>query len=133
MFQAADFKSAKSKIIRNGQEFYPVRYLHAEFDINEGTFRHFDGSIHFYTDRDYYERRDSDFNYIHKNNPQHKAHSHKLFKVNGQLEVEDWIELASQFLTGNPLIFEYFEGKLPDRIIDIVESIYAYRQKNHNR
>ena len=127
-----EFKADKSRIKKNGSEYYPVKYIHAEFDINAGTFRHFDGAIHFYTEEEYYQRRDNDFNYNSKNSLQLKTISQKLFKVNGQVTIEEWVNLVSHYLTGNPLIFEYFEGKLPDNILDTVEKLTTYRNGNHS-
>ncbi|GHU86141.1 hypothetical protein FACS1894153_2630 [Bacteroidia bacterium] len=132
VFQAEEFKADKSRIIKNGNEYYPVKYLHAEFDNQAGTFRHFDGAIHFYTEEEYYQRRDNDFNYNSKNSLQLKTLSQKLFKVNGQVATGEWINLVSHYLQGDPLIFEYFEGKLPDNILDTVEKLTAHRQKNHS-
>ena len=108
-FQAEEFKSDTYRIIRNGKEFFPTKYLHAEFDMNKNIFRHFDGAIHLYTSEEYYQRRDSNFNHNYKNNAQLKALSLKLFKVNGLMDINDWMELTSQYFTGDPLIFEYFK------------------------
>jgi hypothetical protein len=132
VFQAEEFKADKSRIEKNGNEYYPVKYIHAEFDINAGTFRHFDGAIHFYTEEEYYQRRDNDFNYNSKNSLQLKTLSQKLFKVNGQVTIEEWVNLVSHYLTSNPLIFEYFEGKLPDKILETVEKLTTYRNRNHS-
>lgn len=131
-FQAEEFKADDRRIEKNGKEFYPAKYLHAEFDINAGTFRHFDGAIHFYTEDEYYQRRDSDFNYNNKNSLKLKTLSQKLFKVNGQVTIDKWIELTSHYLQGDPLIFEYFEGKLPDRITEILDKITSTEQNNHS-
>ncbi len=43
VFQSEDFKAESSKIIRNGKEYFPARYVHAEYDSLTGKFRHFDG------------------------------------------------------------------------------------------
>lgn len=128
-FQAEEFKEDSSEIIKNGTKYFPVKYLHAEFDTNSETFRHFDGAIHFYTKDEYYQRREGDFNYNKKNSSQQKAISQKLFKVNGNVLIDDWTELTSHYLSGNPLIFEYFEGKLPEYILDTLEKIKTHRQK----
>jgi len=133
VFQAEEFKTEDNRITKNGKEYYPVKYVHAEFETNAGTCRHFDGAIHFYTEEEYYGRRDSDFNYNSKNKQQLKTLSQKLFKINGQIEIEDWINIVSHYLTGNPLVFEYFEGKLPDWLLEKVEKLIAYRKnKNSN-
>jgi hypothetical protein len=133
VFQAEEFKTKDIRISKNENEYFPVKYMHAEFDVNEGTFRHFDGAIHFYTEQEYYQRRDEDFNYNSKNSLQLKTLSKKLFKVNGRVEIDDWVTLVSHYLTGNPLIFEYFEGKLPDNVIETIEKITRHRQKNHRK
>ena len=106
---------------KNGIQVFPAKYIHAEFDLSENIFRHFDGAIHFYTEKEYFDRRDSDFNYNEKNQYKIKAHSEKLFKLNGRISVETWVEFASHFLTGNMEFVEYIEGKYPDRIIDFLE------------
>lgn len=132
VFQVEEFKADKNRIFKNEKEYYPVKYLHAEFDFQTGTFRHFDGAIHFYTEEEYYQRRDNDFNYNTKNSLQLKTLSRKLFKINGQVSINKWIELVSHYLQGDPLIFEYFEGKLPDNILDTVEKLKSQRQKNYS-
>lgn len=120
-FQAEEFKTDKIKIFRDGVVYFPVRYIHAEYDLDKENFRHFDGAIHFYTETEYYSRRDSDFNYNNKSQSQIKTLSEKLFKMNGQIDVTTWIEFTSHFMTGNPLVFEYFEGKYPKHIDEMLE------------
>jgi len=132
VFQAEEFKTSENKIKKDGIEYYPVKYIHAEFDSQNKVFRHFDGAIHFYTEEEYYQRRDNDFNYNSKNSYQLKTLSQKLFKINGHLLVEDWVTLVSHYLTGNPLIIEYFEGKLPDYTLEILEKLATNRQQDHN-
>lgn len=121
IFQSEEFKFESSKILKDGKEYFPVKYVHAEFDIENGYFRHFDGAIHFYNEEEYYLRRESDFNYNDKNFFKLKTLSQKLFKINGKVSVEEWVNLTSHFLTGNPLVFEYFEGKIPDSLNEILD------------
>jgi len=128
VFQAEEFKAENSRVTKNGIEYFPAKYIHSEFDEKAGTFRHFDGAIHFYTKEEYFQKRDTDFNYNNKNDLQIKTLSQKLFKLNGEIKIDDWVELTSHYLTGNPLIFEYFEGKLPDRIIETVEKLRISRK-----
>ncbi|HCD9233867.1 TPA: hypothetical protein NEG48_000836 [Elizabethkingia anophelis] len=131
-FQAEEFKTEEVKIEKNGIEYYPVRYIHAEYDIEKGYFRHFDGAIHFYTESEYYNRRDSDFNYNNKNQGHIKTLSQKLFKMNGIVDISTWIKFSSHFFTGNPLVFEYFEGKYPDNINEILEKIKLLDKQDEN-
>ena len=124
-FQAEEFKAETVTIIKDDNKYYPVRYVHAEYDIEKGYFRHFDGAIHFYTEAEYYARRDNDFNHNAKGNSHIKTLSQKLFKMNGVVSIDAWIEFTSHFLTGNPLVFEYFEGAYPKHVN---EAIQRFRQ-----
>lgn len=121
-FQAEEFKVENYKIKKAGSEFHPVKYVHAEFDIERNSFRHFDGAIHYYEPDEYFKRRESDFNYNNKNRHKIKTISEKLFKLNGTISTATWIEFTSHFLTGNPLVIEYFEGSLPENVLDIIEA-----------
>jgi hypothetical protein len=122
-FQAEEFKTEKIKIEKDGVEYYPVKYIHAEFDLDKNYFRHFDGAIHFYTENEYVNRKDSDFNYNSKAESLIKTKSEKLFKINGKISVETWIEYTSHFFSKNPLVFEYFEGNYPKHIVDFLEKL----------
>lgn len=130
IFQAEEFKTDKKKIHKDGQEFFPVRYIHAEFDMEKNSFRHFDGAVHFYNSNEYYNRRESDFNYNSKNNFKIKTASEKLFKMNGNISTATWIEFTSHFLTGNPLVFEYFEGKYPVHVSEYLVALQIDKSKN---
>lgn len=122
-FQAEEFKTEKVTVTVDETEYYPVRYIHAEYDIKEKSFRHFDGAIHFYDKDEYYQRRESDLNFNEKIGTHLKAKTYKLFKMNENVSVDTWITFTSHFCTGNPLVFEYFEGKYPDHIQEIIEKI----------
>lgn len=126
-FQALEIKNENVQMMINGQVFYPARYLHAEFDLSKNEFRHFDGAIQFFTEEEYLERRDADFNMVFKNTNHVKAHSKKVFKLNGSISVDQWSEFCSQFFVKNPLIFEYFTGSYPPNIIERLNGI---RSKN---
>lgn len=122
-FQAEEFKTEEIKLNINGIDYFPARYIHAEYDLNIGYFRHFDGALHLYNEEQYYERRDSDFNYNRKHDFYIKSNSRKLFKMNGRVSIDHWIQFSSQFLTGNPLIIEYFEGKYPEKLTEILKNL----------
>ncbi len=119
-FQSEEFKTEDIVISHNQNKVYPVRYVHAEFDLDTKTFRHFDGAIHYYTVEEYYDRRDSDLNYNAKESNQIKSQSEKLFKMNGVIDVETWVKFTSHFMEHNPLIFEYFEGRYPENIEKVI-------------
>lgn len=131
-FQAEEFKTEDVKLVKNGIEYYPVRYIHAEYDLDKKFFRHFDGAIHFYKETEYYSRRESDFNYNNKSQNHIKTLSEKLYKMNGQISVDTWIEFSSHFFTGNPLVFEYFEGKYPKHIDEMLEKVRLRKNEETN-
>lgn len=122
-FQAEEFKTNRVTTEKNGNDYYPVRYIHGEYDLDKGSFRHFDGAIHFYNADEYYARRDSDFNYNLKNSSHIKTLSEKLFKMNGLINVETWIDFTSNFFAHNYLVFEYFEGDYPKHLKETLQKI----------
>ncbi|MDO8549286.1 MAG: hypothetical protein Q7S39_03915 [Ignavibacteria bacterium] len=122
-FQSEEFKTERIKIEKDGEFYYPARYVHAEYDLDKKFFRHFDGAVHLYTYKEYINRRVSDFNYNSKKGYKIKSHSEKLFKFNGEIETKVFINYISHFMSGNPLVHEYFEGKYPDHISEILEVI----------
>ncbi|RQH06038.1 hypothetical protein [Paraburkholderia dinghuensis] len=122
-FQALEMKTEDIRIEIEGQYYFPARYLHAEFDLAANCFRHFDGAIQLFTEEEYFHRRDSDFNMTMKTAAHIKARSRKVFKINGPLKTENWVEFCCHFYTANPLTFEYFSGKYPKHVTEILERI----------
>jgi len=131
-FQALEFKSEQSYLMLDGEKFFPARYVHAEFDLDSGTFRHFDGAVQCYTEEEYAQRRESDFNYNLKSQARIKARSKKLFKFNGKLSTEHWVEFCSHFFTGNPLVFEYFTGNYPEHVADAINKLRERAARNRD-
>jgi len=43
--------------------------------------------------------------------------------MNGKINVNTRIEFTSHFFAGNPLIIEYFEGKYPEHILDMLQKV----------
>lgn len=117
-FQALEMKTENIKINVADRIYFPARYMHAEFDIANNCFRHFDGAIQYFTEEEYFFRRDCDFNVTIKNLAHIKARSSKVFKINGPLNVDDWVQFCSHFCVGNPLMFEYFGGEYPKHVIE---------------
>lgn len=122
-FQALELKTEDVAVNIDGNLYHPARYLHAEFDLSTNHFRHFDGAIQYFTNGEYLQRRDSDFNMTAKNYEHIKARSKKVFKLNGPISKEDFVDLCGHFYTANPLVFEYFSGSYPDSINEILEKI----------
>lgn len=124
-FQALEFKQPDILIELDSLTYHPVRYIHAEYDLTNECFRHFDGAVHHYIPDEYFHRRDMDFNVDNKSNSAYKAASVKLFKFNGAFSVDFWVKFSCHFLTGNPLIFEYFSGNYPNHVTEALERIRA--------
>jgi hypothetical protein len=124
-FQALELKTENVLASLNGAQLHPARYLHAEFDMQTGAFRHFDGAVQYLTPNEYYLRRDNDFSITLKRSQHVKPLSKKVFKLNGAVEIDDWVELSSHFFAANPLMFEYFNGAYPERITEILNALQA--------
>ena len=125
-FQALEMKAADIRLEIRGQHYYPARYLHAEFDLAANHFRHFDGAIQLFTEEEYFQRRDSDFNMTMKSPAHIKARWSKVFKINGPLRTKDWVEFCCHFYTANPLTFEYFSGEYPKHVTEFLERIRGH-------
>lgn len=122
-FQALEFSNENVLVEFKGNTYHPAKYIHAEFDLESNLFRHFDGAVHFYSHDEYFARRDSDFNHANKSTRLLKAKSQKVFKLNGKISKDIWLELTGHFLTGNPLIMEYFTGNYPQDVIDSLSRV----------
>ena len=114
-----EIKNSETKTYYKNKEYYPVRYIHAEYDLISKSFRHFDGALQLLTEKEYYQLFTENV-YETKNQKLIKAKSLKLFKINGQINIDLWQDFCCHFLSGNPLIHEYFTGKLPDNIEDAI-------------
>ena len=124
-FQALEFKTSETQLLIEDKTYYPARYLHAEFDLATKKFRHFDGAVQFFEKDEYLARRESDFNMPYKNLSQIKPKSKKLFKLNGLIDIEDWVDLSCHFFTGNPLLYKYFNGEYSEQLLSNLRNIKA--------
>jgi hypothetical protein len=87
----------------NFEGYYLNRYVHSERDIHAQVLRHLDGAVKVYLPGSYEARFNS-------NIPNEKrCHvKPKLFRVDGNIAIEDWIDLISFFFKSNEMIIEYF-------------------------
>jgi hypothetical protein len=129
-FQALEFKGPENVIQKNGGAFHPVRYIHAEYDLNKSEFRHFDGATQYHNVDEYFARRDSNFRHNIKEDQKIKPVSIKSFKLNGSISVELWTKLSSHFFASNPLVHEYFSGSYPAYLVDTIERIRGCSERN---
>lgn len=126
-FQSIEFKNDGISVMKEGVNLYPARYMHAEFDIGLNEFRHFDGAVQYLTESEYFERRDSDFNFNVKSRAHQKPLSEKMFKINGSISVDDFVNLATHYFTADPLIVEYFSGNYPRTVSEAIDRVRAKR------
>lgn len=122
-FYAKAFKNEKIIVEHQGCKYHPVKYLHAEYDLDKGHFRHFDGALHLHTPAEYLSVRDLNFNHREKIVEQIKPASVKLFKLNGQISADVWMSHVGEFLSANPLITEYFTGRFSTHTQDKINRI----------
>lgn len=81
------------------------RYIHSERDIQKGVFRHFDGAVKIYQHN--YQQR---FETFLPNETKSEKYI-KLFRIDGNIEINVWLELIAYFFKGNEMILEYFDPK----------------------
>jgi hypothetical protein len=127
-FQALELKTETTVVQLDGVPHHPARYLHAEFDLSTGNFRHFDGAVQYLREDEYLLRRDTDFGMIYKDARHMKPRSKKVFKLNGLLPTETWVELCGHFMAANPLMHEYFTGEYPESVSRVVAVLRANQQ-----
>ncbi|MCL4204061.1 MAG: hypothetical protein KJ000_16280 [Pirellulaceae bacterium] len=83
------------------------RYVHAERDTVRRTFRHFDAAAKVYPHSTYKQRVDETMP-----NQIKPAHYIKLFRIDGNINLDDWLSLLSMFYKGNEMVVEYFDPQL---------------------
>lgn len=79
------------------------RYAHCERDIERGLLRHLDGAVKVYTN-----------NYADRCSTQLPSEARcgsyiKLFRIDGDIDVDRWLDLTAHFFKGNEMILEYFD------------------------
>lgn len=126
-FQALEFRNDDIRLERNGAHVHPAKYLHAEYDLEAERFVHFDGAVQYYSETDYLLRRDSDFQKNVSRGDLIKADSEKAFRFNGDVSHEIWTKFTSHFLTGDPLVIEYFSGAYPPNVEEALARMRQHR------
>lgn len=91
---------------------YGCRYAHAEYSMDGKSITHFDAAIRAYPTELYLTRIDLNIDRAGK----HSEYT-KLFRFDGELEIDSWKRLLSDYFRGNPLIPEYL-GASPEEFTD---------------
>lgn len=90
------------------EDFFGCRYVHSIFDTSKSTFIHFDGAIRGYNSDLYFERIDKNMTDFGR-----KSDYTKIFRIDGDLKLNDWKSLVTNYMQDNPLIYEYFDAEKP--------------------
>lgn len=99
-------------------DFYGCRYIHSIYDSTKSTFAHFDGAIRGYDTELYLERigvKMTDFG--------RRSNYKKIFRIDGQLALQDWKSLILNYMQGNPLVYEYFDIAKPESPLEKNEPV----------
>lgn len=84
------------------EHYYFNRYVHSEREINRKIFRHVDGAVKTYLEDSYSKRQKSSL-------PNHDSYNKiKLWRIDGNIDIQAWTELISLFFKGNEMIIDYF-------------------------
>lgn len=98
------------------------KYIHAERDIEAKILRHFDGAVKVYLRDNYGDRKLSKIKSFRKT---------KLFRIDGDIDLDVWSELISLFFKGNEMILEYFNPAVFEQTFG--EKIRHYQQVMQDR
>lgn len=94
-------------------DFYFNRYIHSERDISSKVFRHLDGAIKVYGHDNFSQRIAS------KMPTELKSHRKvKLWRIDGDIDLDSWLDLISFFFKGNEMVVEYFDPEQWQAFLD---------------
>jgi hypothetical protein len=85
------------------KDVYACRYVHSIWDKRKNGFDHFDGAIRAYDGDLMLERIGKKMTEMGR-----RSDYTKLFRIDGNLPLAQWKSLVTNYLQGNPQIYEYF-------------------------
>jgi hypothetical protein len=80
------------------------RYVHSERETAQRRFRHLDGAVKIFEPSTYSERMNR-----HLPDTKFATKKIKLWRIDGDIPDDDWIDLIAMFLKGNEMVMEYFD------------------------
>jgi hypothetical protein len=102
------------------------RYVHAERDITAGAFRHFDDAVKVYRHEDYGSRVNA-----HLPAGPRSWSKPKLFRIDGDIATDEWINLVCLFMKSNEMVIEYFNPAAFRQMFDLrVRDFVAWKQEH---
>ena len=103
-----ELEEIKDELAPTLTDTYACRYVHSIYNKEKQEFQHFDGAIRSYSTELMIERLDSKMTEFGR-----KSDYTKLFRVDGKLSLGSWKSLVTNYLQGNPQIYEYFDLPKP--------------------
>jgi hypothetical protein len=101
--------------------YYLNKYVHSERDVSLKLLRHFDGAVKVYLQENYDNRL------ISQMPKEFKSYKKiKLFRIDGDIDIDEWIELIALFYKGNEMIIEYFNPEQFEQMFG--ENIRKYKE-----
>ena len=105
--------------------YYLNKYVHSERDIDQKVLRHFDGAVKVYLQDSYKKRLAS------KMPTEPRSFTKiKLFRIDGDIDIDEWLGLISYFYRGNEMIIEYFNPEQFEQLFG--ERIRNFRNRKQN-
>ncbi len=104
------------------------KYVHSERDISNKLTRHLDGAVKVYLKSTYKHRTDSRMPNCTKC---HKKI--KLWRVDGDIDTDNWINLITFFYKSNEMIIEYFNPDEYERMFELRVRDYKKWQALQNQ
>lgn len=110
------------------EHYYFNKYVHSERDIKRKITRHIDGAVKVYLQDSYSKHKN-----LHLPNKQsHKKI--KLWRIDGDIDTEKWIELISFFYKGNEMIIEYFNPEEFEQMFELrVRDFKAWKRQQSDQ
>lgn len=107
------------------EHYYFNKYVHSERDIDRRITRHIDGAVKVYLQDSYSDRKDS---YMPKEPKCHKKI--KLWRIDGDIDLDSWVILISFFHKSNEMIIEYFNPEAFEQIFELrVRDFKAWKRQ----
>ena len=91
----------------NSRKFVMIKILHALFNVTIEKFDHLDCSLYFFSEDNYNIRLSQHL----KNKTIDADYKIKLFRIDGEIEFDDWSKFATLFFHKDPLIEEFLRGE----------------------
>ena len=118
---------AKSEL--HSDKYYFNRYVHSERDVSAKQFRHLDGAVKVFLKSTYDRRREN-----HLPDTKFADKKLKLWRIDGDIPLDEWLNLIVLFFKSNEMIIEYFnpdefKKMFPLRVRDFV----AWKQKRDQK